>query len=437
MLLWLLLAAGAATAVVAASSSSESSGGGGAPAGPKIPEMSEPATGLDEIDSVIARADNFAKLLDEIRVGPEKADFEALAKVANAAKAAAEEKVKKDIDKTIDNAAAAAAAGAVATGVGIVAIPIIYLGAWAGKYAARAQLVLLKWMFGGGADGWNATWRGHAEGEAKGLSEAGIPFPQFSQKFHVSPMGYVNGGGGEKCGQGGLCGLRRNFSRAATNDAQGKDPAWQGSQDPTVADGARAAMLLVKKWLPKNPFAFALYVTSVAWQYDWTYGANTIAILKQQADFALDLLRKGASAPSDYSKVSSLGGEGFGPRPDWWPDTAFPWEKIVVARIRFWHMLVAAIATSVAQERGVTPALWTDMIGKGWEGWDKGIAEYNKWAPTRPKYGWWAPGSGAPWGIAFAYWHCQALADYILKDVKGGADTAVKDVLIVPILKRS
>jgi hypothetical protein len=400
--------------LVAASSSK----GGGASSRGKVPTFKEPATGLDEIDKVIARADNFAAYLGEMRTGPETKGFAELAKVAEASKKQAEADVKKQIDKTIDNYAAGAAVAAAATGVGVVAIPIIYLGAWAGKLAARAQLQILKWVFGGGADGWNDTWRSHAEGEIAWLAERGIPFPQFSQKWHVSPMGYVNGGGGTSCGQMGLCGLRRNFSPAATNDAQGKDPAWQGAQDPTVAQHAVAAMAIVRKHLEKNPFSFAMFVTSQAWRYDWTYDAASSAELKTREDKSLQLLRSGAPHPNDFSVIRS--DAGFGPRPAWYPDAAYPWDKLVVAQIRFWHMLVAAIATSVAQERGVTPALWSDMIGKAWEGWNEGIAAHAKWAPTRPQSGWWAPGSPAPWGIAYAFMQAQSLADYIINKIPGG-----------------
>lgn len=422
----LALVAGAGVAVAASAARSSSTRRG--------PTLEEPATGLDEIDKVIGRADNFAKLLAEVRTSPESADFAAMAKVANDAKAQAETDVKRAIDKTIDSYAAGAATAAAATGVGVVAIPIIYFGAWAGKWAARAQLTLMKWIFGGGADGWSEDWLRNTEGEIKWLSDRGIPFPPFLRRgYHVSPMGYVNGGGGEKCGQGGLCGLRRNFQPAATTDAEGKSPEHQGSQDPTIAAQAVAAMTLVRKHLDKNPFAFALYVTGQAFTGDWTYGAKTSDALKVDADRQLAILQSG-----DVTKANAEYLEGVGPAPSWYSENAnaFPWDHLVVARIRFWHMLVAAIATSVAQERGVTMALWQDMIAKAWDGWNQGIAENAKWAPTRPQFGWWAPGSAAPWGIAFAYMQAQALADYIVNKVKGGATLRTFDPGVVRLIKR-
>lgn len=292
----------------------------------------------NDIDSVIASADEFSRSLEKYAAPPgaPREELAAMAERARAAKAAEEKRVKKEIDDRFDQAALAASTYAAYTGVGVIAIPFIYAGSYLGRWAAKAQLAMIKFFVGGAADGWSADWVRNTEGEMKWFVDHGIPFHQFDPKKQVSPMGYVNGGGGTTChvDAGGLCGMRKQFSE--------KLPA-------ELRPDAFDAFLRIKNHVMDNPYCVALYALSASFDYDWTLSAFAVS------SSLLDWFAKNPKTTAAQWAWVPLEGRTRGDN------------------LQFFHMLVAAIATTTAQDTDLPFELWLDAISATWEGWNEGI----------------------------------------------------------------
>ena len=336
----LVLTAGA----IAANSSSSSS------------STPAPADGPgDAVDQLIRRADAFVVATDTHAATPRAPDFAKLAAAAHAAREQAESDTRAYINAKFDQAAGAAGAAAAATGVGLAAVPFILAAAQAGKWAASAQIALFKAMGVGGADGWSEDWQKNLKGETDWLTAHGVPFHPWNPSAHKSPMGYVNGGGGETCGFDGLCGLRESFEKLPVSEQ----------------NDAFASFVSMARHVTDNPIVDATYATAARLWSAWTLGAGTGAempIVEQAA--REDFYTK--DHPTDVR--------------------------------RFFELLVAAIATSAAQDAGVPFERWKEVIAHTWLGWDTGITEARK--TSYP----WSGAVAVAFAGAFARWICGQLA---------------------------
>ncbi len=336
----------------------------------------DPSKG-DAIDQLIARADDFSRSTDAHAAPPSSPDYAKLAAEAKAAREKAEADQRAAINKKFDEVAGAASAVALATDVGVVAIPFVLAAAQAGKWAASAQITLLKSMIGG-ADGWSDDWQNNLKGEIAWLTEHGVPFHPWNAAAHISPMGYVNGGGGETCGLDGLCGLREGFQ----------------ALPPNLNDLASKAFASMKAHVTDNPFVTATYAAVSRGWVAWTLGAGT-----------------GAEMPI----VEQAAREDF-----------YTKDHATDVR-RFYECLVAAIATTTAQDMGVPFERWREVIAHTWVGWDTGIVAARKAGVQQ---------TGA-WGVAFArdfaQWKCKQILGGMVAARKGGTVVDLRLIRFAPV----
>lgn len=299
-LIALLFVGGAAVAVAASGKSSKTK----TATTPKSSKFSG-----SEVDRIFHNSEVFLKNIAANAGNPSSAQWPAIFKKANEAKDAAEAATRQQAKDMIDDYRDKTVSVLLFTGVGVVAIPAIYLMAVYFKYAVGAQITLIKAMFG--TNGWSETWQNNMNGELAWLRERGIPFPAWNDgKGWVSPMGWVNGGGGTTCGHGGLCAIR---------EAYGK---YLGTRPLEMASAMRAWKMM-SRHIMDNPLVMALYTR---------VGSGDGSFLVCSGD-----------GIGKYFDGSS------GPRTDG-----------VVGQ--FNKLFVAALATAVCQERNVPFALWQSVI---------------------------------------------------------------------------
>ncbi len=235
-LIALLFVGGAAVAVAASGKSSKTK----TATTPKSSKFSG-----SEVDRIFHNSEVFLKSIAANAGNPSSADWSVIAKKANEAKAAAETATRKQADDMIDEYRDGTVQVLKKSGVGAIAIPIVYVMAAWFKLAAGAQISFLKAIFY--TNGWSETWVDNMKGELAWLTERGIPFPAWNDgKGWVSPMGWVNGGGGTTCGHGGLCAIR---------EAYGK---YLGTRPLEMASAMRAWKMM-SRHIMDNPLVMALY----------------------------------------------------------------------------------------------------------------------------------------------------------------------------------
>lgn len=234
--MWFILALIGGAAAVAVATSSESSA-------PVPRDAKDPFFG-NSLDVILHNAEKFREAITTSAASKDMPDWAVLAQAAQARKAKEEADTRRMINETFDKYRDNLSMAAAATGIGVVAVPFIIIGATLGKWAANAQITLFKTL-GIATDGWSDTWVSNVEGEIRWLADRRIPFPGWNDgKGWNSPMGYVNGGGGSECGSGGLCAIR---------EAYGKYP-----NPLDMASGFRAWQTM-SRHLRDNALVFAFY----------------------------------------------------------------------------------------------------------------------------------------------------------------------------------
>lgn len=277
-----------------------------------IKTLRDPGEGEKFVDLIFYRSEKLQEAIKQYAASRTSPDWAKLSAAAQAKKKEEEAAARQLINDTTDKYRDIYAKGAAMTGIGIVAVPFIYFAAGVMKWAGNAQLTILKTL-GITSDGWSETWLNNMNGELDWLITRGIPFPAWGDgKVWVSPMGWVNGGGGSTCGHGGLCAIRE---------------AYGVYLEPLDMESAMRAWRTLSRHLADNPIALAFY-TRVA-----------------MSDGGFQITN----------------GFGFG------NDNGVDVQKL----------FIAALVTSVCQDRGVPFARWEASIAAVWPEWQR-LFEYHK-----------------------------------------------------------
>ncbi len=213
-------------------------------------------------------------------------------------------------------------------------------------------------------------------------------------------MGYDVAGGGDKCSPGtsssGLCNLTNEFFEARVLSPKMRQAALLGFA--RMRDGAKDGT---------NPFAIASYLLVQAVQAaDWCRGAPT------SNEIASGEYRKELSKWLPTAKPSS------------WPSDGYPYERILDDEVRYWNVLVTAVAVAHARAYGVPFEHWKDVVLSAWSAWDAGVKEVRVRTAAAKKYTdtWYNPGEGAL-GFAMASQGAMNKCDEIRKS-RGKAQLA-------------